>query len=485
MAMTYKEALDWLNANAVKVNWMNQNNNSYKISPSYAPDEYGYFRDSEGQYILDESAQAAAKAKYAPMKKQLDEAMSVIYSGDQSARAQARQNSPSWQQAVAEYNSTGSSSSYPEFNTLFKQLNNYYTDGAAAPGNLSPVTAAQALGQWEVDSQDSGFDKLMFKVAPLAAIAAGGYGLAGNIGWLGGGAQGAGATGAAESGMSAASLAGSDPYLASVLNSGITPEIAAAAQAGATTAPGLMSSFSGVPDISSLYDLGNVAAGASGLSTAANLASKIPSGSSGASSGLQSVLGKAGITNPDGSMNWGNVASAGADLAPYALGYMGAQSAAESQDKVLQQQKDLAAKYEAMGEPYRQKLSDLYGNPDAFLNSQEVQKPVQQASDIMARSLSTQGNPTGSGRAMQQLQSYSADQLYGRLGEEKNRLAGFGGLTQYQGAAPGIASSANVQNPYDIQKWQAAGAGAGALNDIFNPKPASGWDEYWRKQIGA
>jgi len=103
---------------------------------------------------------------------------------------------------------------------------------------------------------------------------------------------------------------------------------------------------------------------------------------------------------------------------------------------------DLAARYEGYGAPYRSKLSELYSDPTAFLNSQEVQVPVQLGTDAMARALSTQGNPAGSGSAMQQLQNYASNTLFSRLGQEKDRLAGFGGLTQYASAAPQIASGA-------------------------------------------
>lgn len=124
---------------------------------------------------------------------------------------------------------------------------------------------------------------------------------------------------------------------------------------------------------------------------------------------------------------------------------------------------DMAKRYEGYGAPYRQKLSDLYANPDSFLQSNEVQKPVQQGTDMLMRSLSMQGNPFGSGNALQQGQSYASDQLFGKLGQEKDRLAGFGGLASYNAAAPtastsAIGSSANTYN--------AIGSG---LGNIFNP----------------
>ena len=95
-----------------------------------------------------------------------------------------------------------------------------------------------------------------------------------------------------------------------------------------------------------------------------------------------------------------------------------------------------------MGAPYRDRLGALYSDPTAFLNSPEVKIPVQMGTDALARSLSTQGNPAGSGSALQQLQSYASDQLFGKLGSEKDRLAGFGGLTQYASAAPVLGANA-------------------------------------------
>lgn len=98
----------------------------------------------------------------------------------------------------------------------------------------------------------------------------------------------------------------------------------------------------------------------------------------------------------------------------------------------------------AATEPYRQRLSDLYANPDSFLTSNEVTKPVQMGTDMLMRSLSMQGNPFGSGNALQQGQSYASDQLFGKLGQEKDRLGTLGGmgpLGQSGANVPGIATN--------------------------------------------
>lgn len=140
---------------------------------------------------------------------------------------------------------------------------------------------------------------------------------------------------------------------------------------------------------------------------------------------------------------------------------------------------DMAKRYEGYGAPYRQRLSDLYANPDSFLSSKEVQTPVQMGTTNLMRSLSTQGNPFGSGNALQQGQSYASDQLFSRLGQEKDRLAGFGGLSSYNQAAPQAATNAINSTS---NAWNAAGSG---VNNIFNPPqtPAQQAAE-WMKVMG-
>lgn len=134
--------------------------------------------------------------------------------------------------------------------------------------------------------------------------------------------------------------------------------------------------------------------------------------------------------------------------------------ASNKQTNALEEQ---AKRYESYGAPYRQKLSDLYKDPTSFLSSPEVRVPVDQGTSSLMRSLSTQGNPFGSGNALQQGQSYASDQLFGKLGQEKDRLAGFGGLSSYNQAAP--QASTNAINS-SSNAWNAVGAGA---NNIFNP----------------
>ncbi len=175
--------------------------------------------------------------------------------------------------------------------------------------------------------------------------------------------------------------------------------------------------------------------GGSELSAAAAVKSLLGGGSGGSGSSILDILGRA------------------------APGLIGAYASSKATDAY----KEMADKFAGYGAPYRQRLSDIYADPSRFLNSPEVQKPVQMGSDIMARSLSVQGNPTGSGNALQQLQSYSADQLFGRLGQEKDRLSGFGGLSAYNAAAPSAAASVIGSSN------NTANALGAAANNVFTP----------------
>jgi hypothetical protein len=123
-------------------------------------------------------------------------------------------------------------------------------------------------------------------------------------------------------------------------------------------------------------------------------------------------------------------------VAPSLLGAVGASQQTDAM-------KDLAGQFAGYGAPYRSKLADLYANPSSFLSSPEVQVPVQQGTDALARSLSAKvGNPIGNPTALSEIQNYASNQLFGRLGQEKDRLAGFGGLSAYNQAAPGAAAGA-------------------------------------------
>ena len=157
-------------------------------------------------------------------------------------------------------------------------------------------------------------------------------------------------------------------------------------------------------------------------------------------------------------------------IGPSLLGYAGAGQQADSYGR-------LGNQFLNLGAPYRKRLADLYANPDSFLQSNEVQKPVQMASDIMARSLSAKtGNPWGSGNAMQQLQSFSADQLFGKLGQEKDRLGQLGGISTLTSYSPQFLSN-GIRS--EGQQYDAIGAG---VANVFDPPKtfAEQWAEFKR-----
>ena len=127
---------------------------------------------------------------------------------------------------------------------------------------------------------------------------------------------------------------------------------------------------------------------------------------------------------------------------------------------------DVAKQYAEYGAPYRAELARLQSDPGSFLTSPRVTTAVDQGTGALARALSAKdGNPIGSGRALQELQNYSTNSLYGQLANRENQLANFGGLSNFNAAAPS-ANLASVQQTGNM--YNAIGAG---INDVFNPQP--------------
>lgn len=155
-----------------------------------------------------------------------------------------------------------------------------------------------------------------------------------------------------------------------------------------------------------------------------------------------------------GNASAGDWASIIGKLGATALGVAGA----SQQTRSLQQ---LANRFDSYGAPYRARLAETYANPTGWLQSPEVQGPVQQGVNDMARALSMQA-PGGS--VMHELTDYASNQLFGKLGQERDRLAGFGGLTGYSAAAPAAMTAATQSQ---AGPFNALGAG---LNTITNPQ---------------
>jgi len=296
-----------------------------------------------------------------------------------------------------------------------------------------------------------------FVTSPPVLMALGaGYGMyAGGAGAGAGAAEGASAAGAAEG--AAAGSSGS-------LGTGIT---ATAAEGG--LGAGLGSTTAGTTGITAGTTTGAIGGGAlgGGIGTGAGSAATGAGAGAGAlapgyfASEAPAAAGGSAAVGAPAVGGESSLLPAGTSMTELAMkaapGLMGAYASDRQSDAYS----GLAGQYMAMGEPYRQRLSDLYTDPSSFLNSPEVQVPIQQGTNILARALSTGGNPIGSGNALQELQNYATQQMWNRLGQERDRLGGFGGLTQYQAAAPELAAMGIGQQG---NMWQALG---GAAADVF------------------
>lgn len=319
----------------------------------------------------------------------------------------------------------------------------------------------QELNDVRASNPDSGSG--LGTVAMLAAMGFGGYGLLSGLGGAGSLAAGdamAGLIPAGELGAwtgaagtaGAASTGGSGMFDWTDVLGGMTDSTGSALSGWNST-----SSLADLTTAANQYGWSDLASAGTSAGANADIA-----GSSWINNLLQQAindpLGSAGkvlksFTGSSNSSDWmktlGSLGAAG--LGAYA---------SNNQTNALEAQ---AQRYEGYGAPYRQKLSDLYADPSSFLKDPSVTVPVDQGTSSLMRSLSTQGNPFGSGNALQQGQSYATDQLYNKLGQEKDRLAGFGGLSSYNQAAPTTATNA-IQSSSNT--WNALGSGA---NNIFNP----------------
>ncbi len=131
--------------------------------------------------------------------------------------------------------------------------------------------------------------------------------------------------------------------------------------------------------------------------------------------------------------------------------------------------KDIAREYMGMGAPYRDSLAALSADPSSFLKSDRVQVPVKLGTEIMSKSL---GNAAAQGGALQQLQDYATQTMYGQLTNRENQLANFGGLSSFNAAAP-AANTAGINAGSNA--WNAIGSG---VSNYLNPpqKAPTGWD---------
>ena len=165
------------------------------------------------------------------------------------------------------------------------------------------------------------------------------------------------------------------------------------------------------------------------------------------------------------------------------LGLLGAQDAKDAAEKDRAQRQSMYDEYKGFGAPGRQRLADLYANPNSFLTSDRVRLPVEQATRLRANALSTQGNPAVSPNANQEIQTFAANTLFDKFGQEADRYAREGGLTAYNQAAAGYTPSAT---PNNSQAYQTLG---GVVGDIFNPPKSyaqqrAEYDSIYNRRLG-
>lgn len=345
--------------------------------------------------------------------------------------------------------------------------------------NLDPqrVSQAAAIQEWQSKQGDDGFLGLG-DLGTILALAGSVYGL-GTLGGLWGGGTAAGAAGAGA--LEAAALTGSGigaigpgvalgSSLAGVSGLGALADLPwGVNQRGGMDYSDFLSEFGFSPDtLPSLPELGPV----TNLQDMITKLDSTPAGKDWLNKMIGGASDAAGSTSLISKLLGSNTgASMLTKLLPSALGLLGSSQQNKALEELVGTQGANRDALLAFGAPYRQRLAGLYDNPSAYLNSPEVQIPVQQGTNAMARALSTQGNPIGNGTALQELQNYSANQLFGRLGQEKDRLAGFGGLTAYNQA--GAQQFGNTQAQQALAQgqgnmWNSLGYG---LNQVLNPQP--------------
>lgn len=135
-----------------------------------------------------------------------------------------------------------------------------------------------------------------------------------------------------------------------------------------------------------------------------------------------------------------------------------------------------ANQYEQMGAPYRDRLTAITNDPNAYFNSPEAQA-LANASD--RRYSASVGNPAGSGTA----RAGAMDALLRGYGQERDRLFNYGGGSYFNRAAPGARGNAtnagmgvfSALGP--LARLFAGGGGGNQGFDMFGgAQEPSGWE---------
>ena len=147
---------------------------------------------------------------------------------------------------------------------------------------------------------------------------------------------------------------------------------------------------------------------------------------------------------------------------------------AYSANKYADNMKEIADRSWNAGSNYRNKLTDTYTNPGAYLDSPEVKAITDRSTNALARSLSARdGNPIGSGRALNEINDYAGQTMLGQLGNYRQQLANFGGQSALSGNYSQLGS-------------QSAEAGSNIYNSLANTvsratQPQTDWASIMRQ----
>ena len=200
------------------------------------------------------------------------------------------------------------------------------------------------------------------------------------------------------------------------------------------------------------------------------------SGSTGSNTGYDIGLGGTGETL--GAVGTGASLSDAVDpslaqvlgaVAPSVLGYIGSKDIAD-------QQAQLAREYMALGAPSRSRYEASYAPDFTMANDPGYTDALNQTSKSVLHGLSAQGNPADSPNAWaQSLSDIYQQTAYPALQNYRTTNATAGGLASAFPAGVD-ANNANLESQGNM--WNAIGAGASSLNNIFNTPAQSSWDKY-------
>lgn len=254
----------------------------------------------------------------------------------------------------------------------------------------------------------------------------------------------------------APAAAGTAGSAAAAPAAGLSEALGSGLSVGATGAEGLSAAAGGASGISGAGAAGTALA--PGFFAAETLAPVLGGATAAASQGLADAGGAATTAAKSTALqrilNGGGTQADWLELGGQALPSILSAWGSNQQAGAL---KDLAGQYMAMGAPYRQQLADITADPSKYFES----APARESLEQVLRRLSVNGNPAGSPYS----QALAVGALNEQYGKERDRLAGYGGLTQFNAAAPGTSVAginANQSTLADI------GYGIGR---VMNPQP--------------